>query len=272
MSEPVHEFVLRLPRYAFGPRDACRAADVWRFFQEAAVEASCRAGFPPERYRASGTAFVVREMIVRHLREAGYGEQTRARTWVSRFRRDVFSTREVRMLAADGSVLAAGTQLWAHVRADLRPVRASAELLAAFPVHEEGPSVELPSWEPVDSNAVHELRFRCWHTWMDPLGHVNHPAYIDWADEATSRVMAAAGLSPAALQPVAERAVFRAGVTDDDEVRVRSRCIGRTAEGDVVVAHEITTHRDVRAADVVTVRRLAGADAEALVRAWARAG
>lgn len=255
MSESVWEFALGLPRHAFSPRDACRAGDVWRCLQEAAVEASTLAGFSPMRYRALGTAFVVRSMVVVHHREATYGERTRARTWVSRFRRDTFSTREVRLLGEDREPMVSATQEWVHTSAELKPLRASAELLAAFPPHAETPSVALPERSPREGRS-HELRFRCWHTWMDPLAHVNHPVYVDWADEATSRILAAAGVSPVLLAPVAESAVFRAGVTDRDEVVVRSRCIGVTADGHAVIAHDVSTEAGIRCADVVTVRRL----------------
>ena len=33
------------------------------------------------------------------------------------------------------------------------------------------------------------------------LKHANHPAYVDWCDEATSRVMVRAGLDPLAQRP-----------------------------------------------------------------------
>jgi len=267
VTDPVWEFPLRLPRHAFSARDAARAGDVWRCFQEAAVEASSRAGWPPQRYRTAGTAFVVRSMVVRHQREATYGEQTRGRTWVSRFRRDIFSTREVRLLGEDGATLAEGTQEWAHVSAELAPKRAGPELIAAFPVHDEGRHVTLPDWEELPG-ATTRFSFHAWYTWMDPLDHVNHPGYVDFCDEAISHVMAPAGLSPVALKPVAERAVFRAGVGAWERVTVESTRVGRTADGDLVLAHRILKEDGTPCADATTVRGLASGDPSPLVAAF----
>ena len=267
MTAPVWEFPLRLPRHAFSPRDAARAGDVWRCFQEAALEASLRAGWSPQRYREAGTAFVVRTMTVVHHREATYGEQTRGRTWVSRFRRGMLSTREVRLLSDEGPV-SSGTQEWVHVSAELKPSRASDELLSAFPVHEEDPSVELPRFDEQQGPA-HRFDFEVWHTWMDPLAHVNHPVYVDWCDEAASRRMAARGISPVALLPIAERVTFRAGVAAPERVTVESRRVGRTPEGHVAIAHRILRADGQACADAVTVRGLASGDASALWHALA---
>jgi len=72
--------------------------------------------------------------------------------------------------------------------------------------------VELPPWQPLPGSRT-VFHFEPWFTWMDPLDHANHPAYLDWCDEAISRVMAESGLSPVALRPVAEKLTFRAGAT-----------------------------------------------------------
>ncbi len=255
-----------LPRHAFSSRDAARAGDVWRAFQEAAVEASTRAGWPPLRYREVGTAFVVRAMTVCHHREAAYGERLRARTWVHGFKRGIISAREVRFEGETGPV-ASATQDWVHVDATLKPARASDALVECFPPHEEGDPVRMPAFEQ-RPGATHTFRFEPWHVWMDPLAHVNHPAYVDFCDENVSRVMAAHGLSPVALCPVAEKMTFRAGVAVGDTVTVESRRVGVTDEGALVLAHRVLKGDDVLCADGVTVRRLAGADTSRLVSIW----
>lgn len=266
MVEPAWEFPLRIPRHAFSARDAARAGDVWRCFQEAAVEASTLAGWPPQRYRDEGAAFIVRSMTVRHLREAVYGERTRARTWVSRFRRDMFSTRQLRLFGEAGPV-ALATQEWVFVSADLAPMRAGPELLAAFPVHEEDPSVELPAYEAL-SGPTRRFSFDVWFTAMDPLDHVNHPAYLDFCDEAISRRLAAVGVSPVALRPIAETVTFRAGAVAGDQITIETTPIGKTAEGHLVCKHRVM-RGDTVCADAKTVRALAGTDAQPLIEAFA---
>lgn len=254
-----------LPRHAFSARDAARSGDVWRAFQEIAVEASSRAGYPPSRYREEGVAFVIRSMTVVHGREVRYGEALQGTTWVSRFRRDMLSTREVRLRSSSG-VIASGTQEWVHVDASLTPVRASAEMLAAFPP-EPHPSERATTrlTEPVVTadGSEHEFEFDAWFTAMDPLDHANHPAYVDYCDEAISRLVQAAGATPLALRAHAEHVVFSRGVVAPGRVRVVTRLTGYT-EVAAVLAHEISQD-GVLCAKATTHRSLLG-DFEALGR------
>jgi acyl-CoA thioesterase FadM len=267
VTEPGWQVPVMLPRHAFSPRDSARAGDVWRACQDVAVEASIRAGWGPSRYREMGSAFVVRQMTVTHHREPSYGERLAGRTWVSRFRRDMLSTREVRIGTEAGHPVASATQEWVHVDADMKPARAPAELVAAFPPHDGGDSVVLPAWRELPG-AVHRFTFRVWHMWMDPLAHVNHPAYVDFCDEGLSLAMKAAGLDPVALQPVAERMTFRYGAVADERVTVESQRLGVTEGGHPVVHHRILREDGTLGADGTTVRTLAGGDAAALVRAF----
>lgn len=263
MTKPVWEVPLMLPRNAFTARDAARAGDIWRACQDVAVDASIRAGWGPRQYRSRGSAFVVRTMRVVHHGEPHYGEPLVGRTWVGRFRREMLSTREVRIRGEDGPV-ASATQEWAHVDDRMRPCRAPAELLAAFPAHDGGPSVTLPEHEERPGERVHRFTFRVWHTWMDPLDHVNHPAYLDWCDEGISRVMRAAGLAPVSLRPVAEKLTFRSGVVADEEITVESQRAGITAGGAVAVHHRIVKADGTLCANGTTVRTLADDDPERL--------
>jgi acyl-CoA thioesterase FadM len=232
----MQELLTTLPRHAFSPRDAARAGDVWRAFQEVAVEASTELGWPPPRYRAEGTAFLVRSMAVVHDVEALYGERLRAWTWVSRMRREMFLTREIRLTSARGPI-ARASQEWVHIAATLTPSRAPAALLSLFSAetHAELGEVTLPSiTRPFESSRTHVFEFRAWHTWMDPLAHVNHPAYVDFCDEAISVAMSSHGIAPLRLVPVAEEVTFKSGVVAGDDVRVETRLSGLTAAGDAV--------------------------------------
>ncbi len=262
------EFQLTLPRNAFTPREAARAGDLWRACQDVAVWESTRLGWPPGRYRDEGTSFIVRTMTAVHHRETHYGEPLSARTWVSRLRREMFSTREVR-LEAGGAPVCSATQEWVHVAADLSPSRAPLTLTSAFPLLAglAEPVTLPPITESIADARTHTHRFRCWHLWMDPLAHVNHPMYVDFADESLACAVAEAGLSPAALVPVAETATFRAGVVADVEVCVESRLAGTTAAGDVVVTHRVLGKDEQLCATMTTVRRLFGAPSEVLVAA-----
>lgn len=253
----MHEVDVFLPRSAFSPREAARAGDLWRAFQDVAVGGSIQAGWPPERYREEGVSFIVRSMVVLHHRETMYGERLRGSTWPSLFRRGVFFRRECRIADEAGASVASATQEWVHVSSDLKLVRASDALATSFAVEAHGGPITLPAIERHEGGLEHRMEFTCWHTWMDPLGHVNHPAYVDWADEALSRVLSAVDIDPVALEPVAESAHYRGGVRAGERVSIATRPIGRTERGDAVFEHRVRVE-DRDAARILAVRRLRG--------------
>lgn len=208
------EFSLRIPRHACSPRHTSRAGDLWRLVQEAAVFASEAAGWPASRYVAEGTAFVVREMSGVHFREARYGESLPTRTCIAESRRGILLRRET--WVAD--VMRASVQ-WAHVDRQGVPTRAGPALVEAFAV-EPAPGLELPAFEPAEPEPLPRFHLQPWWTEMDPLGHTNHPRYLDWADEALSRAVAARGADPLEIVPLAETLRFRGSARAGDEVNV----------------------------------------------------
>ncbi|MBT8470111.1 MAG: acyl-[acyl-carrier-protein] thioesterase [Deltaproteobacteria bacterium] len=262
----LREFPLTLPRNAFTSREVPRAGGIWRLCQDAATLASIAAGWPPSRFRVENVAFVVYKMTLLHDAESAYGEVLDARTWVSRLQRRTLCTREVRVRSR-GRRIAAATQEWVHVDFEtLKPRQGSAEAGLAFAEIEFEPSIAMPSFDALPG-AEDDFEFDMWHTWSDPLAHANHPAYIDWCDEATSRRMLASGLDPVLLRPIAEQVTFRSAVLPGERVSVRSRRIGRIGTDAVVLEHLLETERG-RAADATSVRGLAQGGGEALVAAW----
>ncbi|MEQ1568544.1 MAG: hypothetical protein ABMA64_23100 [Myxococcota bacterium] len=249
-------FELHLPRNAFGPREIARAGDVWRLFQDAAVIGSSRRGWPPTRYRDEACAFIVRSMVVVHRGPTAFGDRLAVSTWVSSFKREMMSDRQIRVEGPSGPV-AAATQRWVHVALpNLKPSRAAPSLVRAFGVVQpEGEAdVTLPEHVAVAEAEEHGFTFRAWHTWMDPLAHGNHPAYVDWADEALANHAVARGVDPQGLVPVAEEMTWRSGVVAPEEVTLRGRPVGRA--GDAVVFTYRTTGADGRVcAEGTTVRR-----------------
>lgn len=254
----MEDFELHPPRHAFDPRDLARAGDVWRLMQEAAAEGSSRRGWPPERYSEEGCAFVVRGMRVVHHRPLRRGEAVRARTWVSTFRRGTFTDRQIRLYG--DTPLASATQAWVHVRTrpDVRVARASDALADAFPIEALEPDVELPAWEPAEG-AAWELRVEAWYTWMDPMGHANHPAYVDWCDEALSRAVADRCADPYALVPLAEEVTYRSAVVAPERLRVDARLVGITASGAAVCRFDVVGADDRICATATTIRDRADA-------------
>jgi acyl-CoA thioesterase FadM len=263
MTHAIPTFSLRLPRHCVSPRQVARAGDIWRLFQEAAVRASMDVGWSGQRFIDEGVGFIVSRMTVIHHRELAYGEPVDGRTWIRDWRRSTLSRREVRLSVAEEAI-ADATQQWVHValNADsggMTPTRASETLLASFPALEvDAPMVRLPEVVSPVRSAPHVFSFDVWHTWMDPFAHVNHPVYVDWADEAIARQMIAAGLDPQRIVPVADQVRFKRGLTGGTSVTVETQIQGLTSSGDVVLRHRVDTVDGQTAADVITVRRLHG--------------
>ena len=263
-SPPIVRLALQLPREGFSTRDVARAGAVWRALQHVALEGSAACSWPSKRYRANGSAFVVRQMTVLHDGEARFGEEIGVETWISDFRKGLLIDRQIHMSRPDGAWIRAHQQ-WAHVGIGMKAMRAPAELEADFPiVRDRAPQAELPAYDKVEGAPTHTFTFTCWRTWMDANQHANHPVYVDWVDEAWARVVHGAGLDDEALQPVAEWVKYRRGVQANDVVGVSSRRVGRTDAGDVVVRHDVRGAEGEVFAEAVTVRRMADGSTEAL--------
>lgn len=194
--------------------------------QEVAVHDSSERGWPPSRYRAAGTGFVVRALTGVHLREARYDESLAAQTWISDLRRGVLLRRETRF----AEVMAASVE-WVHVGPDGGLARAPTALLDAFQaVADDGPGARLPAATPHDPRPVPDFGLTPWWTEMDPLGHTNHPRYVDWFDEAISRALAARGVDPLGLVPVAEHLRYLASARAGDPLVVTGAQVGRVGD------------------------------------------
>jgi len=244
-------FPVTLQRHAFGPRLVPHAGDVWRAMQDVVVEQSSSVGWTPERYVEANTMFVVRTMTVRHHREVRIGEPLLGRTWPSRARRQMLFTRQVRLFGGD-ELIAAASQEWAYLSRDLQPTRAGPEIFAAFKVIEGYPEVELPSFVSHPDQQPHVFDFTTWHAWMDPHGHANHAAYIDYCDEGVARVIAAEGGDPQRIVPVAETVHFRAAIGAAELITVETKSVGHT-QGARVFEHRILSGEKV-CATATTVR------------------
>ena len=251
----LERFHLQLPRHAFGPRETARAGDVWRLLQEAAVQGSSARGWTPARYREEGTAFIVRRMTAVHHREAVFGEPLPVRTWVSTFRRGLISHREVRVGPEEAPIVSS-TQEWVHVRVRpaLAPCRAPAPLVEALEPLDLEPHVHLPAFDEAVGDWEDRFAFPLWHTTMDPLAHANHPAYVDWCDEALARRLAAAGHDPQGLVPVAETVLFRSGAMAPEQVTVVTTPAGHAEEARAF-HHRILGEDGRTCAEVTTLRR-----------------
>ncbi len=266
-SVPEHatSFPVTLQRSVFGPRLTARAGDVWRAMQDVVVDQSSSVGWTPERYVEHDRMFIVRTMTTRHRREVREAEALRGVTWVSRARRDMLFTREVRLFTdAEDEPLATATQEWALLTRALEPTRASQAMYDAFTITEGFPSTELPTVQAHASAWRFTHTFTTWHLWMDPHGHVNHPAYVDYCDESVSRAVARAGLDAQRLRPVAETVHFKAAIGPEAQVQVETTLVGTVGDAGAF-AHRIVVDGKL-SATATTVRALDGGPSDWLAR------
>lgn len=246
----VAEFTYTLPRTAFTSRERARGGDLLRAFQDVAVEAASMRGWPPPRMRAVGSVWIVRSITVEHVRETSFGERLRARSWVRRNRRSTLSTRELELHADDGLV-ARATQEWAHMGSD-GPCRMPEAMERDLGIVDEG-GVEFPPFDPA-TGPTFRFAFEVWEVWMDPVGHVNHPQYVDFADECVMRAVRQRGADPVKVVPVADSVMYRKQLVAGDRATVETRVVGSRGP-DVVFSHRILGNDGQLAAEVTSARR-----------------
>jgi acyl-CoA thioesterase FadM len=246
-------FPVELPQHAFSPRLVARAGDVWRAMQDVVVNQSSSVGWTPERYVEENRMFVVRTMTVRHHRELRIRTSLHGRTWPSRVRREMLFTRQVRLFCGE-DLVASASQEWALLTRELQPTRAGKSLFDAFKLYEGHPEVELPSFVSQADQPKHVFDFTVWHGWMDPHGHANHAAYVDYCDEGVARVVAAEGGDPQKLVPIAESVHFRAAIGAGELITVETSVTGHL-HGARVFEHRVLSGDRV-CATATTVRAL----------------
>lgn len=110
------------------------------WMQEIAIEHSAATGWPLERYRAIGAAWVVRSHFVEYLRPLFLGDPLAVHTWVPRFDQRAAPRRYLFVRESDGGEVARAETAWVFVDlASGRRRRLPQELLGAFrPLPDDG--------------------------------------------------------------------------------------------------------------------------------------
>jgi acyl-CoA thioesterase FadM len=171
-----------------GPDGIVRTSALLRYAQDVAWIHSERLGFDREWYGERRLAWVVRAAELGILADVPLGTTLSVTTRIAGFRK-VWARRRTEVVLPDGTLA-----LWGHtdwVMTDHRglPSRVPAELPAAFamrPETFEPGRVPLPTTP--DAALRTETRVRPQD--LDPMGHVNNAAYLDYLEEA---VVAAGG-------------------------------------------------------------------------------
>lgn len=174
-----------------------------QYMQEAAIQASTHAGFGPEWYRGQGTGWVIRQLTIRYLAQAAYGDEIEVATWLSQMR-GVRCTREYELTRTrDGVRLVRARAEWIYI--DLKkgsPVRFPPEVIDVFaPSGEiETIDVRLSKARPTEGAYRYRSRRRVQFHELDTARHVNHVMYLQWVGQAYFEALRAAGYPPERLQ------------------------------------------------------------------------
>lgn len=165
-----------------GPDGIVRTSTLLRYAQDVAWVHSERLGFGRAWYADRGLAWVVRAAELAILAPVPLGATLAVSTAVTGFRR-VWARRRTEARLDDGTLAFWGHTDWVMTDHRGLPGRVPAEFPAAFAIP-PGPfepgRVALPP-TPQDA-VVHRAAVRPQD--LDPMGHVNNAAYVDYLEEA----------------------------------------------------------------------------------------
>ncbi len=166
-----------------GPDGLVRSSALLRYAQDLAWIHSERMGFTRDWYAERNLAWVVRAAELAILAPLPLGETITLRTEVIGFRR-VWARRRTEGRLDDGTLALWGHTDWVIVdTARGTPARVPPEFVARFDVLPQGFApgrVTLPS---ADGVVVREHRTTVRPQDIDPMGHVNNAAYLDYLEE-----------------------------------------------------------------------------------------
>jgi acyl-ACP thioesterase len=159
-----------------------RSSGYLRFAQDLAWIHSEGAGFGRQWYGERGLTWLARGVELEILADVAYGAELTVSTEVVGFRRVWARRRSEFKPVGRERILAVAITDWVLLNSRGRPVRPPEEIIDAFPagLGEFTPlRLDLPV-SPPDST---RLEFSPRLSELDPMGHVNNAAYLDYVDE-----------------------------------------------------------------------------------------
>ncbi len=180
-----------------GPDGNARTSALLRYAQDIAWLHSDALGFTRDWYAQRGLAWVVRAVEMAILATVPLGGTILVSTAPTGFRR-VWGRRRTEARVEDGSLVMWGHTDWVMTDGRGMPGRIPAEFPAAFAVPPgtfEPVRVPLPD-APADATVLSAVVRR---QDLDPMGHVNNGAYLDYLEEALDATGEAGRLALAAV-------------------------------------------------------------------------
>ena len=194
-----------------GPDGQLRASGYLRFAQDLAWIHSESAGFGREWYSARGLTWLVRAIELDVLRDVEYGSALEVSTEVIGFRRVWARRRSEFRPVGHGDIVGVAITDWVLLNANGRPVRPPQEILDVFgaegafgeftpmrtqatgqhrrsvgagpPSRAAASAAKESSKAPTIPESASPREFRPRRSELDPMGHVNNAAYLDYMDE-----------------------------------------------------------------------------------------
>ena len=161
-----------------------RSSGFLRFAQDLARVHSDSAGFGRDWYRQRGLTWLARSVELEIVDDVAYGDELNVSTEVIGFRR-VWARRRNEFRRRDTErVVAVAITDWVLLNARGVPIRTPAEVLDEFAIGGTDFTplrIELPA--PASVASVTGIDFAPRLSELDPLGHVNNAAYLDYVDE-----------------------------------------------------------------------------------------
>jgi len=204
-----------------------RTSALLRYAQDVAWRHSEELGFDRQWYLDRGRWWVVRAVELEVLAPIPMGRTLRVSTVVIGHRR-IWARRLSEVRFADGELAARVVTDWVLLDDAGRIVRIPGDFGLVFksPELEEIMKVELADPPAERSGEATDVRLRVRPQDLDPMGHVNNAAYLDWLEEALLQAPPA-GRGVADL-PRRARLEYRASAEPGDEVLVSAWRDGRS--------------------------------------------
>lgn len=230
-----HTRIFRVRYYECDAYGRVHHANLLRYMQETAFDASAAAGYDVQRYDVMNRLWLIHETEIEIVRPLRYGEVVEVTTYVADFRR-VRSRRAYELRLAGSTELVAQAQTdWVFLdQATQRPVVIPPEMKAAF--FPEGAPKTSPRRErfptpPPTPPGAHRQRRRAEWRDLDQAGHVNNAVYLSYIEDCGVD-MAAAHDWPIAVVARSHRIEYKQPALPGDELEVvawLSRVQGSTA-------------------------------------------
>jgi len=205
-----------------GPDGLIRTSALLRYAQDVAWRHSEALGFDRQWYLARGRWWVVRAVDLEIVAPVAMGRTLAVSTAVVGHRR-IWARRLADARLGGGPVAQLGARIvtdWVILDDAGRLVRIPADFGLSF-TNPELPGEILRVAGPAGQGHVSEIRFGVRPHDLDPMGHVNNAAYLDWVEEG----LLAAGAQPGVV-PRRARLEYLASAAPGDEI-----VVGTTLDG-----------------------------------------